>query len=260
MTFKLGKKPARKSAKRLWLRKYINPSVLKVDTAPPRDFGALAVAVAPDAWKSFLGNDVYGDCFWAAAFRSAMSRMASVGELEPMSSEGATKSVLDAYSAATGFNQNDPSTDQGTDALEGMNFLQQTGIVMPDGSTHKIGSYVWVNPQDYEELLMAFNLFDGIMIGLQFPERWEKDRVWDVTSDPPVGGHEVLGESDLSITPEGIQLNTWGFERIITRAAIASNADEIAVIIAADMFGPNAKSIAGFDAEQLRADEQAVAD
>lgn len=259
MHFKLGKRPARKHAKRLWLRNYINPSILKVDSAPPRDFGALARAASNATWSNVLGNADYGCCFWSAAFRHGMARQASVGTLANLDPQAATGSVLDAYSGATGFNPSDPQTDQGTDALSGMHYLQQTGIAMPDGTVHKIGSYAWINPQDFEELLMAFNLFDGLMLGLEFPASWEEAQVWDIVSDPPVGGHEVIGTSDITVNPDGIWINTWGFERIITRPAIAHYADEIAVIIAPDMFGQDGKSIAGFDAERLQADEQAMA-
>jgi len=257
--FKLGKKPARKTAKRLWLSKYLNRSILKIDNAPARNFGGLAKAAAQAAWTDPLGNADWGCCFWSAAFRYAMARRASVGTLTDFTAQAATHSVLQAYAAATGFNYSQ-DTDNGTDALAGMNFLQQTGLVMPDGATDKIGSYVWVNPQDYETLLLAFNLFDGLMVGVEFPGSWEDAQVWDITTDPIEGGHEIFGDDDtLHPTADGIEINSWGDERLITPAAIAKFADEIAVVIAPDMLFSSGKSIAGFDNEQLDADEKVLA-
>ena len=266
LKFKLGKLPARRDAKRLWMSKYINRSTIKVDAAPNQNFGTAANAADSAAWISGLGNYDWGCCFWAAGFRALLVKLASTGKLTNINSTDATACVLNAYAAATGFNihasldanGNNP-TDQGTDALVGMNWLQQNGFVLPDKSVHKIGSYVWINPQDFEELVLAHNLFEGLMIGVMFPESWQDADVWDIPKDPVVGGHEIFGFSDLAIVPEGIKINSWGMERILTVAAIAKNADEIAVSISPDMFGPNGKSITGFDAEQLQADEKALA-
>ena len=264
---KLGKQPARKSAKRLWLSKYINRSTIKVDTAPNADFAVGTGAADAPAWVDVLANDTWGDCFWAAAFRALMINLASNNMLPAMSPAEATACVLKAYSDATGFNPNAPldasgnnPTDQGTDALAGMNWLQQHGFILPDKSVHKIGSYVWVNPQDLEELTIAHNLFDGLYMGVLFPQSWEMAPVWEMVKDPPVGGHEVIACSSLAITTDGFKINTWGETRTITPAAIAHYADEIAVAISMDMFDPNSgKSYSGFDMQQLMDDQKALA-
>ena len=256
--YRLGKKPARTQAKRLWLGDYINRSIVKVDSAPNRDFGALGNTLNSEVWTNVLGNDKFGDCFWAASFRALMAKAATEGRLPAMTWRQAAASVLTAYSMQTGFNLYLPETDQGTDALAGMNFLQNRGFYLPDGTIHKIGSYVWVDPKDFEELIIAHNLFDGLYIGLEFPGSWEDAPVWDVVTDAIEGGHEVIGESDVAISPEGIQINTWGTTRIITMAALANYADEIAVSIGPEMFGSTGLSIAGFDAEQLANDAAAV--
>lgn len=263
---KLGKTPARKAAKRLWLSKYLDRSRFRIDAAPNRDFSVSAVAADNDAWTGALGNDQYGCCFWAASFRALMLKLANAGSLTNISAVDATNCVLTAYAKATGFNPNAPldtngnnPTDNGTDALAGMNWLQQNGFILPDQSVHKIGPFAWVNPQDFEGLLLAHNLFEGLYIGVEFPNSWMDAEVWDVPTDPIVGGHEICGYSDLAIIPQGIEVNSWGTSRIITVAALAKCADEIAVAISPEMFGPNGNSIVGFDLEQLMADEKAMA-
>lgn len=258
MKNKLGKLPARKTAKRLWLHNYIDRSTLKIDSAPNYDFGEAAIVADADAWNDPLGNDQWGNCFWAAAVRNAMTKLANESLLMSFTAAGMTTVALNAYAACCGFNAS-TGNDPGTDALAGMNFLQKTGLTMPDGSVHRIGSYVWVNPQDFETLVLAHNLFEGLMLGLEFPGSWEDADVWDVVTDPIEGGHEVFGYSDVSVTPNGIILDSWGTKRIITVAAIAQFADEIAVSISPEMFGPNGKAITGFDAERLQADESALA-
>ena len=257
--FKLGKRPARKSAMRLYLSRYLNRSIVKVDSAPRRNFGAIVLAnpMAQAAWTDPLGNDNYGDCFWAGTMREAWMRMASAGTPITYSPADAANATVAAYEAYMGHPVS--QGDEGTDALAGMNFWQQHGVAMPDGSVHKIGSYVWVNPQDADEIVTAFNLFDGMGFGLEFPASWEFLDVWDETMESPEGGHWVAGVNDVLVTPDGIEIDSWGTKRILTFAAIATKADEIGVMIAPDMFGPNGKSIAGFDAEQLQADEKALA-
>ena len=256
MKFKLGKKPARKEAKRLWLSKYLDRSRFRLNVSKPADWGANALKAAPRAWVDPLGNEERGCCVWSGTFRAMMARMASLGMLGDIDPAIATQIVLNAY-ASTGFDPVSGSGDNGTDPIQAMQYLHDTGFILPGNVAHKIGICTWINPQDFEGILTALQLFDGIGIGLEFAQEWEDLPVWK-SSKNIIGGHWVFGFSDLNVTPKGVKINTWGQDRIVTPECLATNGDEIGVIIAPDMFTTQGVSVQGFDYTQLLADARAL--
>lgn len=167
----------------------------------------------------------------------------------------AVTSVLNAYSAATGFSLSDPTdTDQGTDPDQGFSYLQSTGIQLEDGSFDKIGVPVSVDWTDFDLVQIAHNLFGGLYVGVQFPGAWEDANVWDSTSSPIEGGHEIASLSDVSLSPEGLQIDSWGTLRIITPAGLHDFCDQLTATVDPAFFSPSGQAINGFDAEQLQAD------
>lgn len=258
--YKLGRLKPSHDPKKLWLAKYVNRSVIKLPNAPALDIDfSSKVALqmfgnGPDSANPPQISDGVGDCFWAAAANGAIARSVSAGKIIDVT----LAAVLAGY-ASTGFNINDPTnTDNGTDPTQGFAFLQKTGIQLSDGTFDKLGVVVSVNPKDFEEVMLAHNIFGGLYIGVEFPGSWEDANVWDATNETIEGGHEIFGFSDLNVNPVGIRLYTWGEERIITQAALATLCDDLRVVIDSDFFGPNGKAINGFDSEQLQADAPAV--
>lgn len=257
--FKLGRKPVQ-YRKRLHIAKYINRSIVKLPTtvalsleSPLVDAGMLANG--PDALNPPEIPGGVGCCFWAAALRAAVSRKNSAGAAMNLNSPWAVNSVLNAYSGATGFSLEDPTdTDQGTDPDQGFSYLQSTGIELEDGTFDKIGIPVSVDPTDFDLVLIAHNLFGGLYVGVQFPGAWEDADVWDSTSSPIEGGHEIFSLSDVSLSPAGLQIDSWGTLRIITPAGLDAFCDQLSCTVDPAFFGPDGKSITGFDAEQLQAD------
>jgi hypothetical protein len=261
--FKLGRKPVQYK-KRLHLAKYLNRSIVQLPTTVPLNLESALVtpgmlANGPDPLNPSQIPDGVGCCFWAASLRAAVARKNSGGAAMDLTQPWAVASVLAAYSACTGFNLDDPSdTDQGTDPDQGFSFLQNTGIQLEDGSYDKIGVPVAVDPTDFDLIQIAHNLFGGLYVGVNFPGDWEDDNIWDTTNSPIEGGHEIPSLSDVSITPEGIAVDSWGTIRIITPAALAQFCDQLTVTIDPAFLGPNGLAINGFDAEQLEADIPAL--
>src|ERR1041385_1479407 len=106
MNLKFGKKTARKDDRDLKFAKYAE-TVAVLPTKLPSRFGH---GYAFSDWQ-MLGNDNWGDCVWAGAAHETML-YTKLGV--PATAIFDDASVLSDYSAATGFNSNDPSTDQGT--------------------------------------------------------------------------------------------------------------------------------------------------
>ncbi|HUO04399.1 MAG TPA: hypothetical protein VMU16_04280 [Candidatus Binataceae bacterium] len=266
MRNKLGRKPVIWGP-RLHFAKYANRSTIKLPDTKPLNIGYSNVVPGmlcngPDLLNPPEIPYGIGCCFWAAAVRAAFARGVSIGKYQghSLTEPWAVASVIEGYTGGAGFNINDPSnTDNGTDPDKGFAYLQKVGVKMPDGTYDKLGTPVAVNPRDWEEVLIAHNLFGGLYVGVQFPGDWEDAPIWDVSSSPIEGGHEICSLSDVGIDPAGIQIDTWGMSRIITPAALAQFCDQLTCVVDPAFFDPTSgKAINGFDAEQLRADEAAL--
>jgi hypothetical protein len=219
-----------------------------------------------------------GDCFAAGSVRFAALSALSRGRVLFKNEKDMLAAALDMYAKSTGWdiNQTDSQgnnpTDQGTDPTQGFKWLQTTGLLCSDGSRHKFGPMLSVDPTKWPEVVTAFEIAEGIMIGVNFPEAWEDAKVWDKTNSPIAGGHEIPGYSNLKLTTSGIEIDTWGNyapgPRIITPAGLAQQCTQLTVIINPAEFGghgkkPNGKrrrgkNVQGFNAQQwikdLRAD------
>lgn len=247
MTYKLGKKPAREGAVKLQLSDYLDLSKLPT---PPANFGREHMLPHWPDWK-MLGNDTVGDCAIAGPFHALMLWNAEAGK---------TINVDDActlreYSAITGYDPKDPSTDQGSDVQQVAEYWRTTGLTDDDGGVHKIDAYVALQPGNIAQLWAALYLFDGVGIGLSFPAEWQtatqNNELWDKVRNPNIeGGHYVLGVGRRS---GYINLVTWGQQQLMTEAGYQEFNDETIVYLDEDKL-INGKDINGFDLATLKAD------
>lgn len=173
---------------------------------PPSTLDYYSDALAP--LSNIDGNARYGDCVCAwiihmvCAITAAAGTPVVLGEAE----------ALALYSAITGFNPNDPSTDQGTDPLSALQYIQKYGI---DGKgTHKIAGWLMVpagNPTLRRQMLALFG--PALMMWLALPAPYESEAngpgfTWGVGSPVPANGHCIgsLGYPDLT----KLTIDTWG--------------------------------------------------
>ena len=200
-----------------------------------------------------------GNCWWAAAVRRAAIAAASVGKLIFASSADMLRAALIGY-MSTGWNPTDSAnTDQGTDPTQGNAYMKSTGLLCSDGSYAKVATSLSVNPQDWNEVMLAFQISGGnLRTGVNFPQDWETAAVWDQTSSPSVGGHEIPGYSNLRLTPAGILIRSWGEGHIITPAGLAQNAQDVSIDVTLDQLGPGGINVAGFSNADVIADVQAT--
>lgn len=245
---KLGKLPARPDAVQLKFAAYMTGDL----PSPPASFGHDSLV------KSYpmFGNDQYGDCVWAGAGHEGQIWSAEGG----VPAKFGVGALLDAYSAVTGFDRNDPSTDQGTDMQAAASYRRKTGILDVNQKRHKVTAYIALTPGDLHQLYAATWLFGAVGVGIEFPafamDQFNARKTWDVQKVnakidgghyiPSVGHHNGL-----------ISVITWGRKISMTEAFYRKYCDEAIAYLSPDIFTLG-KSLEGFNLAALQADLKAV--
>ena len=174
-------------------------------------------AVKPWGWEfaldptllSVLGNDQYGDCVECAAMHYAQNATANTGSpLTPT-----TEQTLALYTAVTGFNASDPSTDQGTDPETLLAYWKSTGIPINDASgkeiMHTILGWASLDITSWAQLRYAAYMFGGLFLAIQCPQSAQDNtNNWQYVPGSPIeGGHGInmTGQGSL-----GCKIDSWG--------------------------------------------------
>ena len=243
MDFKLGKKPFVADSRDF---KFAEVAAGLTLPTPPSRFGH---GTLYRDW-GMLGNDQYGDCVWAGAAHETMLTNRLAGRTVTFDASH----VLDDYTAVTGFNPQDPNTDQGTNVRAALGYRRATGLADAAGGRHQIGAYVAISPKDFDELMQAVYVFSAVGIGFEFPntamDQFNNGEVWDVVDGAQIeGGHyvPVMGRSSRNIA--GVV--TWGKRQGMTRDFYATYNDEAWAIIYPEELR-NGKTERGFDLTQLQ--------
>jgi len=242
---KLGKKPATYDRRDLQFLHY------RIGPLPPRpaQFGHENL-IGADAW-GMLGNDAVGDCVWAGADHETMLWTAEAGNPATFTAGDA---IAD-YAAVTGYNPDDPSTDQGTDVRQALKYRQQTGVIDAAGNRHKIGAYLALEPGNVDHLLEALYLFGAVGIGFQVPQsamdQFNAGQPWSVVH----GRQEILGGHYVPLVAErgNLVCVTWGRLQQMTVQFYEKYCDEAWAILSTEML-KGGVSPEGFDQTQLLAD------
>ena len=235
---KFGRLPSapEKLARRLWLRDYLTLPVIP----PAKSYDITA------PW-GMLGNDTVGDCTCAAAGHADM-----IAEIfgEKVTPAVTSDEVLSAYSAITGYNPDDPNSDQGANMLDVLKYWQKTGI-----AGQKCSAYVAFDPTNKAHWEAATYLFGFVYIGVNLPDIVTKALPtiidWTDTTDAPDqnNGHCIIGCAYAD--SEGVTIVTWGQTVRATWAFLAKYCDEAyAVLLPAWAQGDPP----GIDMTQLTAD------
>lgn len=221
--FKLGANPSPPDGRDIKLKAILGGSL----PTPPKRFGY--GTITPN-W-GMLGNDRYGDCVFAGIAHQVMG----FNKTGPKTNvEFTPTSVLSDYSAVTGFNANDPNSDQGTDPRSAAKYWQKTGVVDANGTRHKIGAYAWLTPGDYAEYMTACFLFEfvGVAATLQQAQmdQFYAGKVWDVVEgSPEIGGHYFVGTGRIDTQDNGIL--TWAERRGMTQRFYEQQNVETLVVV-----------------------------
>ena len=244
-SLKLGRKPYVESDKDLLFSRYSDNVVV------PRTFGY--GAELPDTGWGMLGNDEYGDCVWAGLAHAVMLWNKSAGRDVSFTTAG----VLSDYSACTGFNPDDPSTDQGTDIRTAMEYLRTTGVVDATKARHKSAAYVNVGTS-LTELNKALYIFGAVVIGLNLPDSAQSQfpGTWSYVAGSQIDGGHCVVITDRNLFNH--KLVTWGDRINVGHRFLTHYVEEAWAIATPDFLNSSGAAANGFDMAQLTADLQEV--
>lgn len=243
--YKLGKLPARKGAVKFLFSDYVD---LTKFPKIPDSFGHEDLIKNTD-W-GMLGNDVASNCVFAGGEHETMMWAAMGGSSAKFTQE----TSFSDYSAVTGFNEDVPNTDNGTDMQVAASYRKNTGLIDIDGNRHKVAAYLALTPGNLQQHLIAMYLFGAVGIGITFPsyamDAFNSGDIWDVENGGTIeGGHYV----PLVAYRTNIICVTWGKTQPMTPEFFQRNNDESIVYLSESML-KNGKSPEGFDYDQLAAD------
>lgn len=248
----LGKAPATKDSRDLKFAAYRTSSLPTVPATWGYD------NIYPKNGWGMLGNDEYGDCVWAGAAHEHMLMNLVAGHPVTFT----TKGVLSDYSACTGFNEADPSSDQGTNVRDSLNYRRNTGIVDSKGARHKIGAYLALDVDrihngDFAEMDEAAYLFGAVGLGVQFPQsamdEFNDGKMWSYVAGSPIeGGHYI----PLTAKRKHLEIVSWARVVGAGQRFLEHYVDEAWAIVSPDFLTASGETVAGFDLGQLNSDLQ----
>jgi len=246
---KLGKKAPRHDNRTLLLANYLKHDVLP----PPPPSLDYAAKSGIKSW-GMMANDSIGDCTCAAAGHEIMLWTALAGRpVVPADAD-----IVAAYSAITGYDPNDPNTDQGANEIDVLNYFRNTGI-----AGHKIGAYFACEPANIDHVKIGCDLGVGVYIGLALPLSAQTQAVWSV----PIGGARGRGAPGswgghavpvVAYDAHGLTVVTWGQLKRMSWRFWQDYCEEAYVIASTDYLDGSGKAPAGIDWAALQADLAAL--
>jgi hypothetical protein len=225
--------------------------------APPpvSDFSPKAGVALSDVY----GNDSLGDCVIAGGYHIEGVETGNAGTIFHATSS----QIISDYSAICGYVPGDPSTDNGGNLQDALNYWTSHGFA--NGT--KLLGWLAVNATNKTEVQQACFLFENLYLGMGLPDAWinpfpsGNGFTWDVAgASNPSNGHCIMG---CGYNATGIKVDTWGLLGTQTYAALAEYASaktggELYVLLSPDQVtkgqikAPNgvdwASLIADFDA------------
>ena len=132
------------------------------------------------------------NCTCADVHHEVLSMQAAAGN--PLV-QATTQEILAAYSAITGYNPADPSTDQGAEMQAVRDYWRKTGFTL-GGHPDKILLFADVNIHDVTLVKWCLDQFGAIGLGVNFPssamDQFDSGQPWTVVHGSPIeGGHAV---------------------------------------------------------------------
>ncbi len=214
-----------------------------------------------------LGNDTAGDCCEAAAYHELQRQTTYAGKpFTPTTAE-----AIGLYSTLTGYVPGDPSTDNGTDPTQMLNYMVSNGL-----SGHKIAAWVTVDPTRPTQVKQSIDLFGGVLIAWALPVAAQNPLTglngypcWNMEL-PGIGGSDgVPGSWGGHLTDggqygtdakgnQGLQTVTWGQLYDVTWAYLSAYSTAIYAVVTQDWIEKDGKSPSGFDTATLLADLKLV--
>lgn len=238
---------------------------LREFTAQPTDISVASVWTPPSVASSggtrglpwgMLGNDRWGDCYWASAAHEFMA----IRHREAAAPTFTDQGVLDAYGTYLGVYgraglEANPRVDAGTDARAGAKYRRDTGVPDAVGRNHYIGAYAFES--DPRQLAPLIDVLGAVTVCIELTDENERefgeaeregsDFYWS-GSGSIAGGHAIAG---TYWTPEGIGVVSWGREGIITYDYLEQYMQTAVVYFTRAQLGPDGRTPTGLDKAKL---------
>lgn len=244
MAKKLGRKP-----------RSFNPKVPHMSAM----LGAMDLTPPPESadWTKgmtqfgMMLNDQLGDCTCAAYYHARQIWTANT--LTEVTE--ADSNVLALYEQATGYNPNDPNSDNGGVEQEILSFLLNTGAPIGNGDRDKIIAFVEVDPRNTDDVKRAIYDCGVAYIGIDVPKNlisWDGSvpAIWDY--DPAhtetEGGHAIVLVGYDSVGPTVI---SWGQTYKMTWAFFLHYCDEVYAIADSSWINATGKTPLGMTVAEL---------
>ena len=222
MKYKLGLIHPRHTLRGAMKMAALAPHLAALGAPPASSFvwaDAVEKVMGGNDWL-MLGNDKIGDCVIADNFHHLMICTAN-GAGPMVKPTDADAEAL--YSAITGYNPNDPTSDAGTDPSVNLTYMEQTGAL-----GHKYTAGAQIDVHNMSHIYWGLHLFGGLRFCIQCPdfvdEQFERTGVWDFDGQlyDIQGGHDIraVGYSDAAVGPDGapfIEVVTWGKRIVMTQ-------------------------------------------
>jgi hypothetical protein len=241
---KLGSDPFKHGA--LKLEEYVTDQ-------PPVVPGAVTLPNASTYRWGMLGNNQIGDCMIAALYHADESFYLRRG-LQPYPYQSPECVLL--YSQITGYNPNDPSTDQGTDPSVAMAWWRDKGL-----PGHKILGFGQL-PGSSPHIRRAIWEFGAVIFALALPDDWQSmvgpDGVAHFagsTPGDPNNGHAIVANQFDS---SGFGIVTWGEEGTQDNAFTQACLEQVFVPLSSEALNQAGVGPAGFNLAQMRQDLPAL--
>jgi hypothetical protein len=241
-TYRLGKQEPRHDPRTFHLASYLTDELAP---APAR----VSWAEKVKTW-GMLANDRFGDCVPVGALHLAQNWTAYAStEFVPTEQQ-----ALDAYTALTGFKPDDPTTDRGTVMLDALNHWRHDGI-----AGHQIMAYAACEPGNTEHVKDSIHLFAGTYVGMGLPRSAQRQQVWSVPPQGPVGdgapgswgGHCV---PIIAYGPRRLICITWGQLKPMTWRFFRTYCDEAYAVLSDDWMREDHTAPSGFGLAELQKD------
>jgi hypothetical protein len=227
-------------------------SYLKFGKLPATDYGdknvlltSVLTAPLPTAPKHFghatlytdwgmLGNDRYGDCTCAGSDHEHMLWTA-LGRGKSKGAQFTTANTLSDYSAISGFDPNNPSTDNGAAVDHVMDYRRTVGMIDSAGQRHKIDLGVRLPGHqgsfDWQQFINCVWAFKAVAIGTLIPssaqQQFASGEPWDYVGDQNIeGGHYIPAVASTS-SGRQVTILTWGRQQVMTRSFFEAYVDEL---------------------------------
>lgn len=160
--------------------------------------------------------------------------------------------VKAAYAGCTGWDPNDPSTDQGVVLLSALRYWQKVGI-----GGHRIGAYAKVDHHNLDHVKLAIDLFGSLYVGVSLPISAQEETTWVAPTNGfsgdnapgSWGGHCI---SVPSFSHAGFTCVTWGARQDMTAQWWLDYVDEAWVCLTPDWIDGTRPAPNGFDLARLQ--------